>query len=38
MDLLLVDGRVMTEGGLVEGLAVRLRGDRIAAVGPRDEL
>src|SRR5580700_5731280 len=38
MDLLLVDGRVMTEGGLVDGLAVRLRGDRIAAVGPRDEL
>jgi N-acetylglucosamine-6-phosphate deacetylase len=38
MDLVLVDGRVMTDAGLVEGLAVRLRADRIAAVGLRDEL
>jgi N-acetylglucosamine-6-phosphate deacetylase len=38
MDVALVDGRVMTEGGLVDGLAVRLRDDRIVAVGPRDEV
>lgn len=34
MDLALVNGRVMTDHGLAEGLAVRLSGDRIAAVGP----
>jgi N-acetylglucosamine-6-phosphate deacetylase len=33
MDLVLVNGRVMTDRGLTEGLAVRLHGDRIAAVG-----
>jgi N-acetylglucosamine-6-phosphate deacetylase len=38
MDLALVNGRVMTERGLVEGLAVRLQGDRIAALGPRAEV
>jgi N-acetylglucosamine-6-phosphate deacetylase len=38
MDLALVNGRVMTERGLVEGLAVRLQGDRIAALGPRGEV
>ncbi len=38
MDLALVNGRVMTERGLVAGLAVRLHGDRIAALGPRAEV
>lgn len=38
MDLALVGGRVMTERGLVEGLAVRLHGERIAALGPRAEV
>jgi N-acetylglucosamine-6-phosphate deacetylase len=38
MDLALVNGGVMTERGLVEGLAVRLHGDRIAAIGPRAEV
>jgi N-acetylglucosamine-6-phosphate deacetylase len=37
MDVALVNGRVMTERGLVEGLAVRLHGERIAAIGPRTE-
>jgi len=36
MDLVLLNGRVMTDRGLAEGLAVRLRGDRIAAVGAAD--
>ena len=34
MDVALVNGRVMTDQGLEEGLAVRLSGGRIAAVGP----
>jgi N-acetylglucosamine-6-phosphate deacetylase len=34
----LVNGRVMTDRGLVEGLAVRIEGQRIAALGPREEL
>ncbi len=34
MDLALVNGRVMTDRGLEDGLAVRLSGARIAAVGP----
>ena len=34
----LVNGRVMTDRGLVEGLAVRIDGQRIAAIGPREEL
>jgi N-acetylglucosamine-6-phosphate deacetylase len=38
MDLALVGGRVMTERGLVEGVAVRLHGERIAALGPRAEV
>ena len=38
MDVVLVNGRVMTDDGLREGLAVRLRGDCIMAVGPADDL
>jgi N-acetylglucosamine-6-phosphate deacetylase len=38
MALALVNGRVMTDRGLAEGLAVRIEGERIAALGPRDEL
>jgi N-acetylglucosamine-6-phosphate deacetylase len=38
MDLALVNGRVMTERGLEDGLAVRLSGERIAAVGPAAEV
>ncbi|MGA0602309.1 N-acetylglucosamine-6-phosphate deacetylase [Caulobacter sp. KR2-114] len=38
MDLVLLNGRVMTDRGLVEGLAVRLKGDRIAAVGAAETL
>jgi N-acetylglucosamine-6-phosphate deacetylase len=38
MDVALINGRVMTERGLVEGLAVRLRGERIAALGTRDDV
>jgi N-acetylglucosamine-6-phosphate deacetylase len=38
MDVALVNGRVMTDTGLAEGLAVRLSGDRIAAVGPAAEV
>jgi N-acetylglucosamine-6-phosphate deacetylase len=38
MDLALIGGRVMTERGLVEGLGVRLHGERIAALGPRVEV
>jgi N-acetylglucosamine-6-phosphate deacetylase len=38
MALALVNGRVMTDRGLAEGLAVRIDGERIAALGPRDEL
>jgi N-acetylglucosamine-6-phosphate deacetylase len=38
MALTLVNGRVMTDRGLAEGLAVRIEGERIAALGPRDEL
>jgi hypothetical protein len=34
MDLALVNGRVLVEGGLREGLAVRLSGGRIAAMRP----
>ena len=34
MDLALVNGRVMTDRGLAEGLAVRISGGRITAVGP----
>ncbi len=33
MDVVLLNGRVMTDRGLAEGVAVRLRGDRIAAMG-----
>ncbi|MHB8528943.1 MAG: N-acetylglucosamine-6-phosphate deacetylase [Caulobacteraceae bacterium] len=38
MDEVLINGRVMTDRGLAEGLAVRLKGDRIVAVGPAEEL
>lgn len=38
MDRVLVNGRVMTERGLVDGLAVRLHGPRVAAVGPAGEV
>jgi N-acetylglucosamine-6-phosphate deacetylase len=38
MALTLVNGKVMTERGLVDGLAVRIEGERIAALGPRDEM
>ena len=38
MDVVLVNGRVMTDRGLEEGLAVRLRGNCIMAVGPASEL
>jgi N-acetylglucosamine-6-phosphate deacetylase len=34
MDVVLVNGRVMTDTGLASGLAVRLSGGRIADVGP----
>ena len=38
MDVVLVNGRVMTDRGLEEGLAVRLRGNCIMGVGPVSEL
>lgn len=34
MDVVLTGGRVMTDDGLASGLAVRLSGGRISAVGP----
>jgi N-acetylglucosamine-6-phosphate deacetylase len=38
MDVVLTNGRVMTDDGLKEGLAVRLGGGRIVAVGPAAEV
>ena len=38
MEVALVGGRVMTDRGLVDGLAVRLQGERIAALGPAAEV
>ena len=38
MDVVLVNGRVMTDAGVASDLAVRLSGDRIAAVGPAQTL
>jgi N-acetylglucosamine-6-phosphate deacetylase len=38
MDVALVNGRVLNGLGLKEGLAVRLSGGRIAAVGPADDV
>lgn len=38
MDVALVNGRVLVEQGLKEGLAVRLSGGRIAAVGRPEEV
>ena len=37
-DLVLINGRVLTERGLQDGLAVRLSRGRIAAVGPAADL
>ena len=38
MDLALVEGRVMTDAGLCDGLAVGLAGGRIGFVGPPADL
>ena len=38
MDQVLTGARVMTDEGLKDGLAVRLRGERILAVGPAEEI
>jgi N-acetylglucosamine-6-phosphate deacetylase len=38
MAVTLVNGRVMTDRGLAEGLAVRIEGQRIAGLGPREDL
>jgi N-acetylglucosamine-6-phosphate deacetylase len=38
MALALVNGRVMTDRGLAENLAVRIEGGRISALGPRSEV
>ncbi|HEX3367919.1 N-acetylglucosamine-6-phosphate deacetylase [Phenylobacterium sp.] len=38
MDVALINGLVMTDDGLKPGLAVRLSGDRIVAVGPAAEV
>jgi N-acetylglucosamine-6-phosphate deacetylase len=38
MDQVLTGGRVMTDDGLKDGLAVRLRGDRILAVGSGEDI
>jgi N-acetylglucosamine-6-phosphate deacetylase len=38
MDLALVNGRVMTDRGLADGLAVRIAGERITALGPREDV
>ena len=38
MDTVLVNGRVMTDRGPAEGLAVRLHGTRIAAVGSSETI
>jgi len=38
MDVALVNGRVMTDRSLAEGLAVRVAGDRIVALGPQAEV
>jgi N-acetylglucosamine-6-phosphate deacetylase len=38
MAVTLINGRVMTDRGLADGLAVRIDGERIAALGPREEL
>ena len=36
MDVALVNGRVMTERGLANGLTVRIAGERIVGIGPRE--
>jgi N-acetylglucosamine-6-phosphate deacetylase len=38
MDQALINGRVMTDRGLVEGLAVRMSGERIVGLGPREDM
>jgi N-acetylglucosamine-6-phosphate deacetylase len=38
MPVALVNGRVLTDAGIEDGLTVLLRGQRIASVGPRDRL
>ena len=38
MDVVLLNGRVMTDKGLEEGLAVRLRGNCIVGVGPAEQM
>jgi N-acetylglucosamine-6-phosphate deacetylase len=38
MDLALVNGRVMTKGGLEDGMAVIIASGRIAAIAPRNEV
>ncbi|HEX3916175.1 MAG TPA: N-acetylglucosamine-6-phosphate deacetylase [Caulobacteraceae bacterium] len=38
MDIALINGRVMTDRGLVEGLAVRLHGERIVALGAQADV
>jgi len=38
MAVTLIGGRVMTDRGLAEGLAVRIEGQRIAGLGPREDL
>jgi N-acetylglucosamine-6-phosphate deacetylase len=38
MAIALVNGRVMTDRGLADGLAVRIEGERIAALGPREDV
>jgi len=38
MDQALINGRVMTDRGLVEGLAVRVSDRRIVGLGPREDM
>ncbi|QUD88567.1 N-acetylglucosamine-6-phosphate deacetylase [Phenylobacterium montanum] len=38
MEFVLINGRVLTDRGLEDGLAVRVQGGRIAAVGPQAEV
>ncbi|HTX51544.1 MAG TPA: N-acetylglucosamine-6-phosphate deacetylase [Caulobacteraceae bacterium] len=38
MDQALINGRVMTDRGLVEGLAVRVSGERIVGLGPQGDM
>jgi N-acetylglucosamine-6-phosphate deacetylase len=38
MDVALVNGRVMTDRGLADGLTIRLQGERVAAIGAREDV